>query len=88
MSAARAAPPALALRPAGAADCAAIAEIYRHHVLTGLATFEEEPPDLAEMGRRHAEVTGRGLPWLVAARGEQILGYAYAAPYRARSAYR
>jgi phosphinothricin acetyltransferase len=78
----------LALRPAAAADCAAITDIYGHHVLTGLATFEEVPPDLAEMSRRHRDITGRGLPYLVAERGGRIAGYAYAAPYRARSAYR
>ena len=78
----------LALRPAVAADCADITEIYRHHVLTGLASFEEVPPALEEMRRRHADITGRGLPWLVAERDGSIAGYAYAAPYRARSAYR
>jgi L-amino acid N-acyltransferase YncA len=80
------APPTL--RPAVAADCAAITEIYRHHVLTGLGSFEEEPPDLAEMSRRHAEIAARGLPYLVAERDGRVAGYAYAAPYRPRSAYR
>jgi L-amino acid N-acyltransferase YncA len=78
----------LTLRAAAAADCAAITEIYRHHVLTGLGSFEEEPPDGAEMSRRFAEVAARGLPYLVAERDGRIAGYAYAAPYRLRSAYR
>ncbi|MER2509599.1 MAG: N-acetyltransferase family protein [Amaricoccus sp.] len=76
------------IRPAEATDMAAIAEIYRHHVLTGVATFEEEPPAPEEMARRHAAVTGRGLPWLVAEAGGRLLGYAYAGPFHARSAYR
>jgi L-amino acid N-acyltransferase YncA len=78
----------LTLRPALAGDCAAVTEIYRHHVLTGLGSFEEEPPDLAEMSRRYDEVTRRGLPYLVAERDGRVAGYAYAAPYRPRSAYR
>ncbi len=57
-------------------------------MLHGLASFEEAPPDVDEMRRRHADVTGRGLPYLVAARDGEVLGYGYCAPYRARSAYR
>ena len=69
-------------------DVPAITAIYAHHVLHGLATFEEVPPDAAEMARRHAAIAGRGLPYLVAEEGGRLLGYAYAGPYRARSAYR
>ena len=45
------------LRAAAAADLPAIQSIYAHHVLRGLASFEEVPPDVGEMRRRHAEVT-------------------------------
>lgn len=69
-------------------DLPAIQAIYAHHVLTGLATFEEVPPDVEEMGRRRADVLGRGLPYLVAEEDGRVLGYAYAGPYRLRSAYR
>ena len=78
----------IVLRPAATADLAAVTEIYAHHVRTGLASFEEIPPDLAEMSRRYAEITARALPYLVAEREGRVAGYAYAAPYRARSAYR
>jgi phosphinothricin acetyltransferase len=78
----------LGLRPAAARDVAAIAAIYAHHVLNGLASFEVEPPDEAEIGRRLAEVRAHGLPYLVAAADGRVVGYAYAAPYRARPAYR
>jgi L-amino acid N-acyltransferase YncA len=78
----------VAIRAATGADLAAVAAIYAHHVLTGIATFEEVPPDAGEMARRHAAVTGRGLPYLVAEEEGRVLGYAYAAPYRERSAYR
>jgi len=77
-----------ALRPARDADLAAIQAIYAHHVLHGLATFEEIPPDAAEMARRRADILARGLPYLVAEDAGRILGYAYAGPYRLRSAYR
>jgi phosphinothricin acetyltransferase len=78
----------LGLRPAAARDVAAIAAIYAHHVLNGLASFEVEPPDETEIGRRLAEVRAHGLPYLVAEADRRVVGYAYAAPYRARPAYR
>ena len=80
---------AATLRPATPADIPAIARIYAHHVITGLASFEEVPPSAGEIGRRHAEVQGHGLPWIVALDGGgAVCGYAYAAPYRPRAAYR
>jgi phosphinothricin acetyltransferase len=62
--------------------------IYAHHVQHGLASFEEVPPAVEEIARRHAAVTERGLPWLVAEFGGRVAGYGYCAPYRERSAYR
>jgi phosphinothricin acetyltransferase len=77
------------IRPAVAADLAVIQRIYAHHVLTGLASFEETPPDLAEMTRRWQSIAETGLPYVVAVDGGgEIAGYAYAGPYRPRSAYR
>lgn len=76
------------VRPAGPQDLPAIQAIYAHHVLNGLASFEEVAPPLEELRRRHDEVVSRGLPWLVADFGGTVAGYGYCAPYRARSAYR
>lgn len=76
------------VRPAGDADLPAVQAIYAHHVLRGVATFEEIPPDTAELHRRWVAVTGHGLPWLVAERAGEVVGYAYATPYRPRAAYR
>jgi L-amino acid N-acyltransferase YncA len=77
-----------ALREAGAADIAAIAAIYAHHVRTGFGTFDEVPPAPEDMLERQAQVLALGLPYLVAVEGGRALGYAYAAPHRPRSGYR
>jgi L-amino acid N-acyltransferase YncA len=82
---------AFSIRDAVEADFAVITEIYAHHVRTGLASFEEEEPGRDEMLRRFGEVRKVGLPYLAAVStgpGASVLGYAYATPYRARSAYR
>ena len=69
-------------------DIEAIARIYRAAVATGTASFELEPPDLAEMKRRRAAILAAGYPYLVADRDGEILGYSYAGAYRPRPAYR
>jgi phosphinothricin acetyltransferase len=76
------------IRPSEDADIAAIAAIYGHHVLHGVASFEEVPPPVEEIARRRGDIVGRGLPYLVAERAGSVLGYCYAGPFRPRSAYR
>jgi phosphinothricin acetyltransferase len=76
------------VRPAAPQDLPAIQSIYAHHVLHGLASFEEVPPALEEMRRRYDDVTKQGFPYLVAEERGEILGYGYCSLYRTRSAYR
>ena len=78
----------LLIRPSTDADVAAITAIYGWNVLNGLGTFEEIPPDSAEMARRRAVFLDKGLPYLVAEQDGVVLGYAYAGPFRLRAAYR
>jgi L-amino acid N-acyltransferase YncA len=77
-----------AVRDSRDEDMAGVQAIYAFHVLHGLASFEEEPPSVEELVRRRGDVLARGLPYLVAERDGEIVGYSYAAPYRTRSAYR
>jgi phosphinothricin acetyltransferase len=79
---------AVEIRCSNDGDIAAIAAIYRHHVLHGLASFEEVPPEPDEFASRRREILARDLPYLVAERAGRVLGYCYASPYRLRSAYR
>jgi L-amino acid N-acyltransferase YncA len=76
------------IRSATPSDFVAITAIYRDHVLTGTATFEIDPPDAGEMARRHADITSKGLPYLVAEIDGALAGYAYANTFRPRVAYR
>ena len=80
--------PSLEIRPAASADLPAITGIYEHAVRFGTATFELEPPDLVEMTRRFETLMAGGFPYLVAALDSHVVGYAYAAAYRPRPAYR
>jgi phosphinothricin acetyltransferase len=78
----------LFIRDSTAADIAAVERIYAEHVLTGLASFDIEPPSVDELLFRRATILGHGLPHLVAEFDGRIVGYSYAAPYRSRPAYR
>jgi phosphinothricin acetyltransferase len=78
----------LLIRPSTSDDLPAIASIYGWNVLNGTGTFELEAPTLSEMARRRDDVLGKGLPWLVAERDTEVLGFAYANHFRPRPAYR
>lgn len=77
------------IREARAGDIAAIQAIYAHHVLTGLASFETEPPDSAEIRRRFDAIIAARFPYLVYTDDDnRVLGYAYVNLFRTRAAYR
>ena len=78
----------LEIRPVADSDMAAIHEIYAHHVLHGLASWELEPPDVAELTARRNDILEGGFPYVIAILDGHLAGYAHAGPYRYRPAYR
>jgi len=78
---------AVTLRPVARADAAAIAAIYDPFVRESVVTFEEEPVDAATMADRIGTVTA-SFPWWVLCLDDDVVGYAYATTWRARSAAR
>ena len=78
----------LLIRDVRDADMSAIQSIYAHHVRHGLASWEESPPDIAEMITRRLTIQRGGFPYRVAEKAGEVLGYTYASQYRPRSAYR
>jgi phosphinothricin acetyltransferase len=80
--------PSPPVRPCTQDDLPEVREIYALEVREGTASFELEPPSLAEMTARFAAIEAAGLPYLVAELDGRIAGYAYAGPYRPRPAYR
>ena len=76
------------IRPVTEMDLPEIQAIYAHHVLNGTGTFEEDPPSLEEISARFAAGRGHGWDWLAAVDETGVLGYAYYAQIRDRTAYR
>ncbi len=79
--------PPLLIRDARTADAEACAVIYAPWVRDTCVSFEEHPPDAAEM-RRRIERAQAAHAWLVAEEAGRVVGYAYGGPFKERSAYR
>lgn len=76
------------IRPATTDDAARIAEIYNYYVTDTVITFEEDVVSAEDYAGRIEKIFKAGLPWLVWESDRQVFGYAYAMPWRTRSAYR
>ena len=75
----------MAIRPAVAADAAAIAGIYNQGIEERCATFETAPRSAEEIARR---IAGNDYPLLVAvSEGGEVVGWAGLSSYRARECY-
>ena len=74
------------IRLAAMDDAESILAIYAPYVRNTAITFECEVPGSEEFRSRIRE-TLKSYPWLVAAEGGSIVGYAYAGPFRKRAAY-
>jgi L-amino acid N-acyltransferase YncA len=75
------------IRNAKIEDMVTIQKIYAYSVLKGLASFEEIPPDQKEMSHRRETLLAQGYPYRVAEVAGVVKGFAYAGPFRSRSAY-
>jgi L-amino acid N-acyltransferase YncA len=75
------------LRQCTPSDAARVCDIYNYYVRETVITFEESPVLEAEMTQRISSITAH-LPWLVWETDQEIVGYAYASPWKVRAAYR
>ena len=75
------------VRTAREADVPAILDIYNWAILNTTATFDIEPQTLEEKMAWFRETT-HPYAVLVAARGDEVLGWASLRPFRAKAAYR
>lgn len=78
----------MAVRPVADGDLEAVASVFAHYVTTSVATFEETPPDQNAWRDKARQLDGLGLPFLVVVADGAVAGYAYAAPWRPKPAYR
>lgn len=75
------------IRVARDADAQAMVEIYRPSIEQSAISFETAIPGIDEM-RQRVDSCLEQFPWIVDEVEGHVRGYAYAAPYHARAAYR
>ena len=78
--------PMITTRTAAPADAKALLAIYTPYVEQTAITFEYDVPTLEEFTSR-IQNTLRKFPYIIAEENNQILGYAYASPFKERAAY-
>ena len=76
------------IRPAEPSDLPVVQAIYAVEVQEGTGSFELDPPDLSEIERRFQAVKNADLPYVVAEIAGEVVGFAYAHPYKERPGYR
>lgn len=74
------------IRVATPDDAPELLAIYAPYVTDTAVTFEYEVPSLTDF-RARINTTLNRYPYIVALRGGEIVGYAYASPFRVRAAY-
>jgi phosphinothricin acetyltransferase len=80
---------AIIIRPSRDDDVEAMLEIYRYHAWKGVDRAPlYESPLVEDIKRRRKNMSRHRLPHIVAETSGQVVGYAYAVPFRKRPAYR
>lgn len=74
------------IRAAVIGDAPEVLDIYGYYVQHTAITYEYDIPSLTEFQERMRHILEK-YPYLVALKGERIIGYAYASPYHPRAAY-
>lgn len=68
-------------------DAPQIAAIYNYYIQNTVASFEEEDVSAEDMAQRIKNIMATH-PWLVYEIEGRVIGYVYASPWKARSAYK
>ena len=79
---------ALAIRPATQSDVPVITRIYDHYALHGFGTFDDEVSPDTRFATLLAGLNAAGHPFLSAFLGDELVGFAYATPFRPRNGWR
>lgn len=77
------------VRPSRDGDVDAMLSIYRRHIRRGIEdSIDDSMPEPEDLHDRRKNLRNHRLPSLVAISGGEVVGYAYAVPFRKRPAYR
>jgi len=77
----------VSIRMADTEDARGILDVYTPYILDSSVTFEYTVPSIGEFSERISNIT-KDMPYIVVSIDDEVAGYAYAAHYRGRAAYR
>jgi L-amino acid N-acyltransferase YncA len=75
------------IRSAVESDLGQVAAIYAHYVESTVVTFDQAVPTKQAWQERLRTLAARSMPFLVAEAENEIVGYAFAAPWRPKPSY-
>jgi len=78
---------AVVFRPVTDGDSAAVLDIYNHYVSTSTVTFDLDVWTADDMAHKIETVSALGMPFIVAERDGEVVGYAYLSTFREKAAY-
>ena len=78
---------AVVFRPVTDGDSAAVLDIYNHYVSTSTVTFDLDVWTAHDMVHKIESVMALGMPFIVAERDGEVVGYAYLSTFREKAAY-
>lgn len=82
-------PLSVSLRAAEVKDCFSICEIYNFYIQNSVVTFDEQLMEVNQWEEKLTYLNKQNFPFIVAETDNgEILGFAYVAPWRQKSAYR
>ena len=77
----------MTFRPAANADAPALVDIYNHYIVTSTVTFDLDVWTADDMVHKIESVMALGMPFIIAERDGETIGYAYLATFREKAAY-
>jgi len=77
----------VSFRPAIDADAPTLVDLYNHYIITSTVTFDLDPWSLENMAHKIESVSNLGMPFIVAERDGELIGYAYLSTFREKAAY-
>ena len=75
------------IRDASERDLPQVRDIYNFFIQNTVITFDDKPLELGYWQDLFQLLTKNSLPFIVLSRGEQVLGFAYVAPWRQKTSY-
>ncbi|MDP4586357.1 MAG: GNAT family N-acetyltransferase [Microbacteriaceae bacterium] len=78
---------AVVFRPVTGDDVATVLDIYNHYIHTSTVTFDLDLWSEHDMAHKIDAVADLGMPFVIAERDGDVVGYAYLSTFREKAAY-